>query len=299
MKTERVTKKGGRYYRRHEEKSPVVLLPNLTIKLMEEIYHSDKDSPSVTTILKALNKPALVGWAAREERKMIAALAGEIYEQLKDIGEVDRKKFVELVNEGAGKGAHRKFLEKAADVGSKVHARIDWEFKGEMGKEREADPPPLDSEQAQRAFNRWKEWRDSVKLRLVDTERYLFSSMFGWGGTLDGLVYINDILCVIDFKTGKAVYAESYLQNIAYRIALAEEGIDVKGGWIIRLPKYESDPEFDAVQVPDDSTLGPVFLALKVVHKWWAKAESDAKKKRPAKGATPDVVVAADDAEVV
>jgi len=84
---------------------------------------------------------------------------------------------------------------------------------------------------------------------------------------------------VIDFKTGKAIYAESFLQNIAYRMALQEQGTGTKGGIIVRLPKSAEDPEFDAKVVPNDADLAPTFLALLVVYKWWVKEHNYKSKK--------------------
>ena len=83
---------------------------------------------------------------------------------------------------------------------------------------------------------------------------------------------------VIDFKTGKHIYSEAFLQNVAYRMALQEEGINTDGGVIVRLPKYESDPEFDAKPVPDDPSLKTTFLALVVVYKWWERDREEYKK---------------------
>lgn len=266
------------------------------------VHGEGTDGPSVTTVLGALAKPALIGWAARQERKKVAALAGKLYERLFHLLDepVTPEKFTEILTEEAGKGAHRELLEEASNVGTEVHNRIEWEFKGELGIEREEQAPALTTEQATRSFQRWTEWRASVNLKLLMTEHKLYSHLFGYGGTLDALVEMDDPLhtyaqdhqvpmrkiVVIDFKTGKSVYGEAFLQNIAYRMALAEEGIKTEGGVIVRLPKYDTDPEFDAVPVPVDSSLAPTFLALLVVYKWWAAEEEKSKaKSRKAKNA--------------
>lgn len=256
------------------------------------MFPTNGDAPSVTTILGVLAKPALVGWAAREERRMIAALAGQLYSRLfKLVDEpVTPEKFVEILLDEAGKGAHRTLLEKAANVGTQVHKRIEWTLKGELGIEREPVEPPLNSPQAQRSWDRWLEWRVQVQLKVVAIEKAVFSGLFGYGGTLDLLAEVDGILSVLDFKTGKAVYSEAYLQNVAYRMALMEEGIEAKGGWIIRLPKEEIDPEFDAVQVPDDPQLSVVWIALGPIYRWWDK---ESKKRKYAKTTPTNPLVGA------
>jgi hypothetical protein len=267
------------------------------------MFAAEGNDPSVTTILSALAKPALIGWAAREERKMVANLAGNLYGRLFDLieGRVEPQKFTEMLTEELGKGAHRQLVEHAALVGSNVHKRIEWELKGEVGKERTPEAPVLISAQAVRSFEKWQDWRKSVNLKVIAIEKMLHSSLFGFGGTLDLLAEVDgteagpdphDVgnpslvllpikrIVVIDFKTGKSVYAEAFLQNTAYRLALKEEGIETTGGIIVRLPKVEEDPEFDAVPVPDDPSLAPTFLALRVVYAWWERNEKKSKPKK-------------------
>lgn len=284
--TERIRKSGGRYYKRPERRVPALDLMPEASKVLSALFPPPNDSPSVTTILNSLAKPALIGWAAKEERKMIAFLAGNLYEKLHQITNepISKDKFIELLLEEAGKPANRQLLEKAANVGTEVHGRIEWEFRKELGLTHSPEPPKLTSAQAVRAFKRWVEWRTQVKLRPIMIEHRLFSQLFGFGGTLDLLAEIEidgkKLTVVIDFKTGKAVYEESYLQNIAYRMALKEEGIDSDGGMIVRLPKYEDDPEFDAVSVPDDPNHATVFLALAIVYRWWVRGQEDKKKEK-------------------
>ncbi len=289
--TERINKKGGRHYKRPSDaETPAVaaLIPMVRNLLVLAFPPKGADSPSVTTILGALAKPALVGWAAREERKKVAYIASQLYAKLGQIAAepMDPAKFYEMLVEEAGKPANREILATAAQVGTEVHKRIEWELKGELGQKRAEQAPLLTSKHAQNSWDRWQEWRKAVKLKVLRTEGRIFSTLFSYGGTFDvlaevtrtaelpgGAVPVTETV-VIDFKTGKSVYAESFLQNIGYRMALLEEGVKTQGGIIVRLPKYEEDPAFDAVDVPNDPTLGPTFIALTIVHRWVA-AEKD------------------------
>lgn len=297
---ERVEKKGKRTYKSKRPTPPIARLIPTAVKTFQAIFNPGGDDPSVTTILQALAKPALMTWAAREERKMVAAIAARLYQRLPEISAepVSPEKFFDLLMDEAGKPANRRLVERAAFVGSQVHARIEWEFKGELGYPRDANnPPPLSTVQAENSFKRWTEWRQQVKLRPLKMEYRLHSVMFGYGGTLDLLAEMDETVpvlsdekpkrrvIVLDFKTGKHIYSEAYLQNIAYRMALAEEGIHTDGGMIVRLPKFEDDPEFDAQPVPDDPELAPVFLALGIVYRWWAK-DHDRKGKDKSKPTT-------------
>jgi hypothetical protein len=275
----RVEKGGKRFYQRNAPKPPIVQLIPMAVEAFKSMFASNGVDPSVTTILGMLAKPALISWAAREERKMVSNHAARLYNKLYDTieGRVEPATFISILNEELGKGAHLQLLAKAANVGTEVQARVEWEFKGELGLDRPIEPPLLTTEQAHNSYKRWTEWRASVQLKVVAIEKRVHSSLFGFGGTLDLLAWITidnvTMLVVIDWKTGKRVYAEAFLQNMAYRMALMEEGIMPKGGWIIRLPKSEEDPEFDAVSVPDDPTLASTFLALRAAYGWWEKTK--------------------------
>lgn len=313
---ERVEKKGKRTYKSNRPPAPTRKLFPVALEVLRYLFAENEEAPSVTTVLGVMAKPALIGWAAREERKMVSAFAGRLYNELYDTidGKVPVEMFVEMLQEKLGKGAHLQLLAKASNVGSEVHARIEWEFKGELGRPREPEAPPLTSDQAVRSFQRWTEWRAQVNLKVVDIEKRLHSSVFNYGGTLDLLAEVDVPLLtteaqvlmaevnprvrktvVIDFKTGKAIYAEAFLQNIAYRMALQEEGIETQGGIIVRLPKYDDDPEFDAKQVPEDPLLAPTWLALLVVYRWWEVQHPSKKARRTPSNTvdnTPESMVA-------
>ena len=107
MTIERSTKGNKRTYTKPKRDiSPLVGLVPTALDVLKSVFHSGSEAPSVTTILGALAKPALIQWAAKEERKMIAALAARLYERLYLIVDepVSPEKFYELLMEEAGKG---------------------------------------------------------------------------------------------------------------------------------------------------------------------------------------------------
>ena len=77
-----------------------------------------------------------------------------------------------------------------------------------------------------------------------------------------------------DYKTAKAVYPESYLQNIAYRHAAAACGLPTEQGLVLRLPKTLDDPAFEAAPVPDI----PLADFLAVLRAWQWKRRMEGKK---------------------
>jgi hypothetical protein len=170
--------------------------------------------------------------------------------------------------------AHKKELQKAADIGSQVHALIEWTLRAELLYA--AGPSPRITDKAQWAFMAWEDWKKSVHLKPIAIEQVVWSDAHGYAGTLDLLAEVNGELSVLDWKTGKAVYAESHLQNAAYRHAIREMGHgDPVRGLVIRLPKTETDPNFEVVEAAAEETSFEVFLHAKRLWEWQQRATAD------------------------
>lgn len=234
---------------------------------------------SVTTILQAISKPALIGWAAKEERIMTIQAAADLYEDVHGTPKMSRLTYVTTLDGRIGKvKAHQKLLAKASEIGSQAHALIEWNIRKSLGQV--VGPEPKIGDKALWAFMAFEEWQRSVAFRPLLIEQTVFSPTHGYAGTLDLLAEIEGKEEVVDFKTGKSVYGEAMLQNVAYQEALTEMGHRrPDGGLILRLPKIESDPNFEAVPVPPASELFPTFLHVKQVWTWWYAQEVESRKR--------------------
>ena len=233
-------------------------------------YHVDRhDYPSVTHILACLAKPALINWAASEERKLVSAVAADIHQEFATLQVSDRGKYLMLLESRLGKEkAHRRTLAKASDIGIQVHHLIEWQMRSRLRLPVGPEPSVVDD--AKWAVMAFEDWAKAVNLEPLAVERIVYSASHGYAGTLDLLAKVEGVVTVVDFKTGKAVYPEAFLQNVAYQMAVGELGIDQpQRGVIVRLPKVQTDPGFEAVQVPSVGTLFPTFLAVKQVWLWW------------------------------
>lgn len=238
--------------------------------------------PSVTNILGAVAKPALVNWAANMERAAVSDAAADLYAQwaARPIRpHLPRAAYLStlLVKLGQVK-AHQKALAQAADIGGECHRLIEWTMRTAIGAV--AGPKPVVSDAALWAFMAFEDFAKAADLKPLVIERVVYSTIHGYAGTMDLLARVNGQLTLIDFKTGKGVYAESHLQSAAYATALAEMGYAAPArALIVRLPKVETDPAFEVVAVPPAAELLPVFLAVKTLWTWttandaayWAK----------------------------
>lgn len=248
--------------------------------------------PSVTTILGAISRrDAIVQWSASVEREMVIEAASQLYVDCEILPRMSKVGWMTTLADRIGKAkANVKELEKAAAIGSQAHALIEWKLKAKMCMN--PGPMPECSDKAAFAFIAWEKWADSVRLEPAFVEQVVYSRTYGFAGTLDLFAEVNGVPTVIDWKTGKRVYPEAHLQNAAYRHALREMKLGYpEAGMIVRLPKVEGDPDFEAVPaMPEDECL-LVFLHTLELWKWEnAQAEKEAASKEAARlaKATPD-----------
>ena len=253
-------------------------------------YHVEGDDEpyvSVTHALGCIAKPALINWAANQERTLVMDTAADLYLDLCQTPPMGRPSYLATLQGRIGKQkAHQRELAKAGDIGTQVHALIEWNLRRGLGQA--VGPEPRVVDKAQWAFMAFQDWAASVSLKPIYIEQMVFSRTHKYAGTMDLLAEVNGVLALVDFKTGKAIYAEAYLQNVAYQHALREMGHSVPAaGYIVRLPKVETDPAFEAGEVPPVETLWPTFLAVLDVWRWWHAGEKAYQEKRAAQEATP------------
>lgn len=230
--------------------------------------------PSVTHVLGVIGKPALINWAANQERDLVIEAAADLYIDIARIQPMTRIAYLQTLSGRLGTvRAHRRALEKAGAIGTQVHALIEWTLRRQLGQE--VGPEPRADDPARWAFLAFQSWASAVSLvpRLI--EQTVWSRTHQYAGTMDLLADVNGIPTLVDFKTGKAIYPEAYLQNAAYQVALMEMGhASPAAGLIVRLPKTRTDPDFEVATVPPVRDLFPVFMAARRVWTWTQDAEA-------------------------
>jgi len=168
--------------------------------------------PSVTTILKIINKEELLGWANFLGFKRI------------DV---------------------KKELECHAYIGSVAHNTIDEYFKtGKVKLDSFMDKNRIaENICARKAFLSFSQfWMENRKdFEIISNERSLSGEKFG--GTLDLLANYKDYLTICDFKTSSTFYLSMFLQMAAYDLLLREnDDTKIKGYMVILLDKKNGKP---------------------------------------------------------
>lgn len=249
--------------------------------------------PSVTTILSAVNKPALVPWAAREERKLVLSALRGLMDSLPKTKKTSRLQFMSMLDDAIGeKKAHAKILKKAGDIGTEIHAMAEWVLRREL-KQEVGDEPSL-SDEAASGFVAWDDWRKRTNLVPHLIEEVVYSDKYGFAGTLDlfcemdlpsedidgnptGLTGRGKVMA--DWKSGKAIYVEHRMQTAAYMEALIEMGHAPQGihGMVVRVPKIVGDPEVE-VGFITSSVSKRTFKAFLATLELWKYLDSVPKK---------------------
>ncbi len=224
--------------------------------------------PSVTTILEVIAKPALGPWYAKEERRYFEAAMLEV---LSKPGARDPEYVLAAVVDAvSGVKAADRAKQQAATIGTAVHAGIEWHLRTQLGED--AGPPPYLPEAALWALESWKDWAKAVSLEPLAIERIVYCDDCGYAGTLDLYARVNGRLTVLDWKTGRAIYPEAFLQNVAYRHAAAGLALVAEQGLIVRLPKVLDDPAWEAMPVPE-TIAHEDFLAALRLWQWQRRIE--------------------------
>ena len=195
------------------------------------------DLPSVTTILRIVNKPALIYWAANsvanyalDNLDTITDLmhVGLTSEELKD-HPPDRDGAYRLL-----KGSPWSHRDRAANVGTIVHDII-----AKLTLDEEVDVPVA----AQPYVDAWGEFVRDYGDEFEAAEMTVFSLEHGYAGTLDALFRFGKLLGTLDYKTrqGKkkaavSAYETELLQVAAYSKA---EWILLPDGSMERMPKID------------------------------------------------------------
>lgn len=201
--------------------------PELVVSNRKHFYRWDGQLyPSVTGILRALPKDALTNWAAAITAEKAVRDIAQIYSILRSAG--DENPTTQLAAMEILKRARFESSDRGKSVGSQVHAAIEKGAK-----------PVGDAVAYVQAF---KDWVDGSGAHIVAHEVPVVSTKYGYGGTADLIVDVDDKRVLVDLKTDRTgPYPAWWLQATAYANAdhgLPEGGVDMIG--ILHLqPTYE------------------------------------------------------------
>ena len=185
-----------------------------------------KRIPGATTITGLLNKPYLIKWANN------------------------------LGLEGIDSS---KYTDEAASIGTLAHALIQAHLQGE-----ELDTSMFSSLQIDLAENSvlsYYEWEKRHTVEPLICEIPMVSEAMRFGGTVDWYCKLDGKPTLVDFKTGKAIYEEYFVQTSAYKAILEEHGYPVEEVKILRVGRDETEG-FEERTIKDTRKYFEIFKSL-------------------------------------
>ena len=191
---------------------------------------SGKPVPGVTSVLKCIDKPALMPWAIGVTRDYWLQ---EVNKGRTDFKAIHKESWT----------ANKKISKGAADIGKNVHLYAEHHFKN-------LPLPLLITDEAKRGVEAFHKWLDAHKVVVKASERLVFSKEHYYAGTCDFVAEIDGVLSVGDIKTSSGIYPEMRMQTAAYQNALQEEkNMKFEVRWIVRFDKktgdFEAKPFYD------------------------------------------------------
>lgn len=178
---------------------------------------------SVSTILKALNKPFLIPWAAKE-----AGLCAD-----REWAKLSEMKSVERIHRI--KSASSRIANRSSAKGSQVHAIIEeWIRTGcpedfdirsaprvsDLQKWNEAGEDIITLGELKPYHEGFVKWAHDFEVEFLHSETTVWSRTEKYAGTLDIIARIHALkdapVAILDAKSGKAIYPEAAPQLAAY-----------------------------------------------------------------------------------
>lgn len=187
----------------------------------------DETFPSITTLLKVLDKPALPRWAAKSVAEYVADFVTNVVprEQIKW-----SKIQAHLSDTEQLKDVPWKYAEARRNIGSSLHDVAEQFIDGAKIE------PAVFSDDLRPLVENYIDFCKSERPEFYAMETAVFNRTIGYACTLDAIVRLprfGDVLCVMDNKTGKDIYPEAVIQVNAQRIA---EFVGLADGSEIAMP---------------------------------------------------------------
>lgn len=217
--------------------------------------------PGVTSVIKVLDKPALVGWAAKQS----ASYAIENWAELGDLPLMERATKIEKARFDTTK--------KATTRGHRIHEFGDRLSRGESVEVPDEYRGPAEA---------YAKFLDDWEMETVVTETPVCHTEYRYGGTFDAIGRSPRLgQVMLDIKTGKGVYAETALQMAGYRFADLmiddEPMIDTDGAYVAHV----LGDTVDLVPIKQDDSITAAFLYCLELHETWIKRTSWDHKQEP------------------
>lgn len=144
-------------------------------------------------------------------------------------------------------------------MGTLAHALIQAHLQGDKVNTDLFSPIQVDL--AENAVLSFYEWASRHKIEPIICEIPMVSEKRRYGGTVDCYCMLDGKPTLLDFKTGKAIYDEYFVQTSAHKELLLKHGHPVDEIKILRVGRDETEG-FEERSITDSSKYFKIFQNL-------------------------------------
>lgn len=140
-----------------------------------------------------------------------------------------------------------KYVDKTARIGTLIHLLVECHITGK--KADTTDFTAFEMEMAQNGYKKFLDWEKGHTIEPIFNEQAFVSEKYKYGGTLDFYCKLDGKYTLIDFKSGKDIYNEHFLQVSSYANLLKENKYKVEQIMILNIGREENEP-FKHEEIP-------------------------------------------------
>ena len=156
------------------------------------------------------------------------------------------------------------YTDDKAKIGSLAHGLILQHHSGK--KFDTTDYSEKQIKQAENSLLSYFEWLKGKTLEPILLETPLVSEIYRYGGTPDNYCVLDGKRTLLDYKTGKGIYLEYYIQVAGgYRQLLLENSYPVAQVLILNIPRTE-DESFQFKIIKDVDTCWEIFKRAREIY---------------------------------
>lgn len=174
----------------------------MTVKQVGRYYEhptTKERQPSVSTVLGAMDKPALDAWKVRTAVEYAV-------DNVAAIAQLDRKAAVDLC-----KGAQFRGSDTGKQLGTAVHSVIEKLARGGTVRRTDNTGPVIDA---------WEGFTSEYDVKILEIEQTVWNEAHRFAGSFDLLAEVDGVCTVIDAKsTRSGIWGETALQTAAYAMS--------------------------------------------------------------------------------
>lgn len=150
---------------------------------------------SVTTIIGALDKPALIYWSAEQTAKAAVAAAKSLPTRISEDGEEETVKWLTGARFRKPRGQRT-----AADLGTAVHAACEEYALSGIRPEVDDEVRPF--------LEQFDRWLDQFQPSYQATEVCVYHPDYGYAGQADAFLTIDGVRFLADYKTSRDAFTK-------------------------------------------------------------------------------------------